>query len=102
MYKGIKIDNKEIKISLLADDINLLLSDHTSIEITINTLSHFYNCAGLKINVEKTQAKYIGSLVSYDHFPHGLSWIKAPLETLGIFIILNDDLNYKLNFQQRI
>ena len=100
--KGIKIDNKEIKISLLADDITLLLSDHTSIEIAINTLSHFYKCAGLKINVEKTQAKYIGSLVSYDHFPHGLSWIKAPLETLGIFIILNDDLNYKLNFQQRI
>ncbi len=55
-----------------------------------------------KINVDKAQAKYIGSLISCDHVPHGLSWIKTPIETLGIVITDNDETNYKYNFQQRI
>ncbi len=47
-------------------------------------------------------AKYIGSLISCDHFPHGLSWIKTPIEPLVIVITDNDETNYKHNFQQRI
>ncbi len=56
--KGIKIDNNEIEISLLADDITLILSELDSVKETINVLKGFSLCAGLKINVEKTQAKY--------------------------------------------
>ena len=100
--KGIKIDNKEIKISLLADDITLILHDHNSVKTSLNLLNKFTNCSGLKINIEKTKAKYIGSLISCDYYPHGLSWIKKPLETLGIFITDNADTNYILNFQQKI
>ncbi len=39
--KGIKVDNKEIKISLLADDITLLLPDLESVKYTINTSKQF-------------------------------------------------------------
>ncbi len=39
--------------------------------------------------------------MSCDHFPHGLSWVKTPLETLGITITDNADANLKYNFQQR-
>ncbi len=53
--KGLKIDKKEIRISLLADAITLLLLE--SVKYTINSLKQFYQCAGLKISVEKTQAK---------------------------------------------
>ncbi len=60
------------------------------------------NCAGLKINVDKTKAKYIVSLMSCDHFPHGQSWIKTPKQTLVITIMDNDQANFKYNFQQRI
>ncbi len=84
--KGIKIDNKEIKINLLADDITLILSVHDSVKETINALKGFSLCAGLKINVEKSQAKYIGILSSSNYFPRGLSWIK----TLGIVITDNE------------
>ncbi len=68
--KGIKIDNKEIKISLLADDITLILSELESIKVTIRILKSFEICAGLKINVDKSQAKYIGLLSSSEYFPH--------------------------------
>ncbi len=101
--KGIKIDNKEIKISLLADDITLILSQLDSVKETIiNVLKCFSLCAGLQINVEKTQAKYIGILSSSGYFPHGLSWIKIPIETLGIVTTDKEDSNYKYNFHQKI
>ncbi len=40
--------------------------------------------------------------MSCDHIPHGLFWIKIPIETLGINITDNDQANFKYNFQQRI
>jgi hypothetical protein len=100
--KGIQIGNQEIKISLLADDITLLLQDLNSIPQILNTLKKFHSCSGLKINIEKSNAKYIGSLITCDHYPHGLSWIKTPIYTLGIHIVTNQELNYTLNFAQKI
>jgi hypothetical protein len=100
--KGIKIGNNYIKISLLADDITLLLSDLQSVKVTLDTLKTFKNCAGLKINIEKSNAKYIGSLKTCDYFPHGLSWIKTPIETLGISITNDPEQNYLLNFRNKI
>ncbi len=49
--KGIIIDNREIKISLLADDMTLILQDLKSVENTIKTLKPFHKCYGLKINI---------------------------------------------------
>ncbi len=100
--KGIKIGQDEIKISLLADDITLLLNDNKSINITLSTLNNFHQCAGLKINIDKTFAKYIGKLKDSDYFPHGLSWIKTPIYTLGIHIVESEEDNYILNFKQKI
>ena len=68
----------------------------------IQTLTTFKDCAGLKINLYKSNAKYIGTLTSCDYFPHGLSWIKKSIETLGI--VITDDLekSYSFNFYKRI
>ncbi len=46
--------------------------------------------------------KYIGTLSPYDYCLHGLSWIKTPLETLGITICDNAEISYKQKFQERI
>ncbi len=62
----------------------------------------FSLCSGLKFNINKTQAKYIGTLSSCDYYQHGLSWIKTQLETFGITICDNEETSYKQNFQQRI
>ncbi len=100
--KGIQINNKQIKIILLADDITLILLDLDYIKNSSIILKKFSNCSGPKINVDKTKTKYIGSLMSCDHFPHGLCWIQSPLETLRITITDNAEANFKYNFQQRI
>ncbi len=82
--KGIQIDKEEIKLSMLADDLTLVLQDLKSIENALKLLDDFSRCSWLSINIEKTKAKYLGKPLTSDHYPHGLSWIKAFLETLGI------------------
>ncbi len=42
------------------------------------------------------------SIISCDHYPQRLSWIKTPIETLGIVVTDNDAANYQHNFQHRI
>ncbi len=73
--KGIKIDNKEIKISLLADNITLILKDLLSLENSLKTFKLFQHCSGLKQNIDKTK---------------------------GIFITNDTDENLNLNFRPRI
>ncbi len=51
--KRIKIDNNEIKISMLVDDTTLILFEIEAIKVTIRILRSFEICAGLKINVDK-------------------------------------------------
>ncbi len=50
---GIKIDKKTIKISLLANDLTLILKDLQSIENALKLLNIFSLCSSLKINIEK-------------------------------------------------
>ncbi len=100
--KGIIVDNTEIKIGLLADDITLIIKELNTVENTIKTLKLFHKCSGLKINIEKRKAKYIEKILQPDHFPHGFSWIKTPLETLGIHITNNSEENLNYNFKPKI
>jgi len=62
----------------------------------------FSLCAGLKINIEKTKAKYIGTLTDSDYYPHGLSWIKGNIESLGVTFTESVEESYSQNFKPRI
>ncbi len=100
--EGIKIHGQHIKVSQLADDMTCYINNSDSIKHLLAIFKMFSLCSGLKINLDKTKAKYIGSLKSCDHYPHGLSWIKEPIETLGIVFTENEEDNYKCNFAKRI
>ncbi len=45
---------------------------------------------------------YIGRVLEPHYFPHGLSWIKNTLETLGIHITTNLEENINYNFKPKI
>ncbi len=87
---------------MLADDITLILKDLLSLKNSFKTFKLFQHCSGLKLNIDKTKTKHIGKILNPNHFPHGLSWIKTPLETLGIFITNDAEENLNLNFKPRI
>ncbi len=73
--EGIKMGDSIIKISQLADDNTCLLKNHASLPKALETFKHFSISSGIKLNINKTIAKYIGSLKDSDYYPHGLSWI---------------------------
>ncbi len=53
----------------------MILADLICVKSSLTVLNIFANCSGLKINIDKTQAKYIGSKLTCDYFPmayHGL------------------------------
>ena len=94
---GIKVRDIEFKVSQLADDTTVFVSNFESIGHVLQLLENFHIISGLKLNIEKTLAKCIGSLGQNEcQNLYNLTWTKGPLQTLGILItndsklILND------------
>ena len=50
-----------ITFSCNADDLTCFLKDIKSADNMLRTLNMFYSCSSLKVNVEKTEAMWIGS-----------------------------------------
>ena len=86
--KGIQINNKEFKLSQYADDTQLLLDcSEISLKEALGTLKQYYIMSGLKINVDKTRALWIGSLSNSEETlcnEYPLDWSQKPLKALGV------------------
>ena len=99
---GINVGKKIIKISQLADDTTCVLDGLRSLENILETFRIFTQCAGLKINIDKTKTKYIGTLKNCDYYPHGLSWIKDNITTLGVTFTNTETESYMFNFKPKL
>ena len=93
--KGIIINKKEHKLSQYADDTFFLLDGTSnSLNKTFNVLSDFSNFSGLKINLEKTHAVWIG-LKMYSSASiktrWKLCWGKTDFKLLGFIFNVNLD-----------
>ena len=60
--KGIKINETELKIGLMADDTTLFLADLHSLSVAISKFKAFKHYSGLKLNLNKTEIIPIGKL----------------------------------------
>ena len=107
--KGITIQQQVLKLSLFADDINLIIADILSLRNALNLISIFYFASGLKINYDKTEIMQIWKIsISYlYHKPFKLIWTSGGVKSLGIHYfnnvqkITNVNLRKKVNeFQQ--
>jgi len=59
---GVKINNSEFLLSQYADDSSLVLeNDPQSLDNSVKLFQKFSECAGLRINIDKTEAIWIGS-----------------------------------------
>ena len=86
--KGININNREFLLSQYADDTQVFLdgSEKSFSEALLN-LDLFHKMSGLKINVEKTKAIWIGSLSHSDNIlcqRYKLDWNQGPFKILGV------------------
>ena len=72
--KGIEINDLEIKLLQFADDTTAVLSDLNSANALFSLLEEFEKASGLKLNVKKTEAMWIGSLKSCEDQPLRVKW----------------------------
>ena len=100
-FKGIKIGDEEVKITLYADDTTLL-RDLTSVNSLLEILDQFKNCSGLEINKTKTEAMWLGSWAERSDTPFGFRWPKDSIQALGIYISYNQDVSDRLNFESKL
>lgn len=86
--KGISLGNREYKLSQYADDTQVFLDGtEKSLKETLSILKEFYYMSGLKINVEKTRAIWIGSLGNSQRQicrEYKLDWTQGAFKILGV------------------
>jgi len=99
--KGIKISDSETKLLRLADGTTAILADLNSAQALLKILDDFEKVSGLKLNIMKTEAMWIGSLQSCEDEPLGFKW-KTCVKCLGIFITYDAKIPVEKNFKQRL
>ena len=104
--RGIIINNKEYKISQYADDTQLLLDgSEESLRQTLRILEKYYKMSGLKINVDKTKAIWIGTNQFSDEklcSDYNLDWSKGPFKVLGVTFSSNFGNIWDLNTNETL
>ena len=100
--ESITIFNTEHKISQFADDTSLFVKNVDSITNAIEILRLFGNISGLKLNLGKTKAIWLGSWRNKVSKPLGLNWTNEPVRALGIFSSYNEQENDKKNVARKI
>ena len=100
--QGIDIEGENITISQLADDTTLFLKDTMSIQCALKMLCHFENCAGLKLNKEKSEVIVLGTSIPIRDYICGLKITRKPIKTLGVWIT-KDYVNIPtINFDEKV
>ena len=104
---GIKIDQSEYLLSQYADDSSLLLDDdENSLKQSLYILEKFSECSGLRANLDKTEAIWVGSRAHSKEklLPNvKLNWNQTgKFKLLGIkFDIFQEDKTL-INFEEKI
>ena len=97
-YKGIKLNQQTFKVSLFADDVAIFLNENAlQFNYAFDILNAFGQKSGCKVNMNKSNAFYVGSSkgnVSQPFSDKGLSWPQNLVKYLGVNIpITNFDNN---------
>ena len=90
------IDGLETKLLQFADDTTAILSDLDSAQAFFILLELFEKASGLKLNMTKTEAMWIGSCQNCESEPLGVKW-KTCIKFLGIFITYDIQLLVEKN-----
>ena len=94
---GILIENHEIKSTAYADDLTCFLRDEMSARNLLSLLTKFSVISGLCINIDKTEALWLGKWKHRKDILFGVKWPMSPIKIVGIFFSYNTDAAYKMN-----
>ena len=104
--KGLKTGNVTHILKQFADDTQIFLQgDEHSFREVFRTLMEFSKASGLRVNVEKSKAIWLGSQKTrtdtfYPEF--SISWSKDNFKILGITFSLNQNEIAELNYSKQL
>lgn len=102
--KPIKIrnNNLKVKITQMADDTTIFVKDVNSVKIVLKTLEHFSQCAGLKLNRDKTEAIQLGLHTEHIKSKFGIKWVEGPTKVIGVWVGKDNNVLYEKNIKTKI
>ena len=98
---SITVTDHKIKFSAFEDNANFLVSNIKSLELIFNACSGFQTLSSFKLNLEKSEACWIGAARASTNTPINCKWVNlnsGAVRSLGIFNSYDTDLAEKLNF----
>ena len=105
LIHGIQISDKECKVSQYADDTTLILDGtKPSLERSFLLLDIFAKLSGLKVNLEKTEALWIGSFKNRTDklaIKQNIKWTYRKVKSLGVWFSTIEEEAAKLNYQEK-
>ena len=81
---------------------NLFCADLISVENALKTVGDFGRLAGLKLNIKKSKAIWLGKWKKKKKnrsYPLQLKWLHSPVRLLGIHVSYDEKGNNELNFK---
>ena len=105
LIHGIQISDKECKVSQYADDTTLILDGtKPSLERSFLLLDIFAKLSGLKVNLEKTEALWIGSFKNRTDklaIKQNIKWTYRKVKSLGVWLSTIEEEAATLNYQEK-
>ena len=99
--KGIRVLNKEIKLSQYADDTTFFCKNKVSFGKLLELLDLLKGCSGLKLNQSKSEAMWLGRNANRTDNLFGVQWPQRPISALGISFSYDLKLCEQENFSQK-
>ena len=98
---GVVIYNREIKLSACADDSSFFVVNTKSLRLILKICESFEEFSSLKLNLEKSEACWIGSTKGRPDKPANCNWIDLvcdKIRILGVYNSYDTDLANRHNF----
>lgn len=99
--RGIFLGRKEIKLVQYADDTTLFVDNVKSAYKVLDTFNSFEKISGLKVNLDKSEAMWLGSKKNVGDKPLPLKWCTC-MKILGVYFSYDLDIRLRLNFDMLI
>ena len=103
--KGINIGGREHKLSMYADDTEVIISfDENSLNEVVIIFKNFEKISGLGINYDKTEILRVGSIRNKTDIllkNYGFKW-KNSITVLGLEILTDINKTFQINYSKKI
>ena len=104
--KGINIPNPyegrtQQKLSQYADDTTIFLHDENQVLETLDTIATYSSVSGLTLNIDKTEAMWIGNFSYRKETLFGFKWSSA-IRFLGIYIGYDTEETHRYNWINKL